>query len=548
MLLKRNLHLLSYLPAYKVFPPHVRRRYLRAYKAPISMALWTKASLCVKSSLLEQSLPRTPSQQIRSLPTYQVGPRNPCNPWLIKGLRLFTAFYNCRDTFTDVMSALQIHLFMQNKANFQKSQMNVNNVLTRDYEKMTLGQRGKNKPNSNPIQTQFKPNQSQNKPNTNPNKPNLSRRSLWRSRIKRYLAKMAHHELKYVDRLAQLTLNQENQKGLELIMKKLWINIVPYNKEIAIAALESGAEAVVLPDGDSDKVRQFGKIKTVEKNGDIKPGVDVEFIDIAGKDDEDKAAAVPADKTIVVKMLDWTIIPIENLLARRGKNIMVQVETSEQAKLMVEILEKGVDGVVLNTTDINEIKKTAEIIHGISEKVALVTATITSTKQLGMGDRACLDTCTQMTVGEGMLVGNTAAGFFLVHSESIDNPYVASRPFRVNAGAVHAYTLVTGGKTKYLADLKAGDEVLLVDFQGNNKTAYLGRNKIEKRPMMLIEAEAEGEPITLVLQNAETIRLVSPDGDAISVTNLKPGDKVLGHIEKAGRHFGMKVDETLIEK
>jgi 3-dehydroquinate synthase II len=367
-------------------------------------------------------------------------------------------------------------------------------------------------------------------------------------RVKRYLAKMGHHELKYVDRLAQFTLNLKNQKGPVLIMKKLWVNAVPYNKEITIAALESGAEAVVLADGDSDKVRQFGKIKTVEKNGDIKPGVDVEFIDIAGKGDEDKAAAVPAEKTVVVKMLDWTIIPIENLLARRGKNILVQVENSEQAKLMVEILEKGVDGVVLNTTDVNEIKKTAEIIHGISEKVALVTATITNTKQLGMGDRSCLDTCTQMTVGEGILVGNTATGFFLVHSESIDNPYVASRPFRVNAGAVHAYTLVVGGKTKYLADLKAGDEVLLVDFQGKSQTAYLGRNKIEKRPMMLVEAEAEGEPISLILQNAETIRLVSPQGGAISITSLKTGDKVLGHIEKTGRHFGMQVDETLIEK
>jgi 3-dehydroquinate synthase II len=331
-------------------------------------------------------------------------------------------------------------------------------------------------------------------------------------------------------------------------MKKLWVNVIPYKKDLAIAALESGAEAVVLPDGKSATVREFGKIKTVEKNGDIKSGADVEFIEIAGKADEDKAAAVPENKIVVLRMLDWTIIPIENLLARRGRNIMVQVKNSKQAKLMVEILERGVDGVVLNTTDINEIKKTAEIIQGISEKVALVTATITVTKQLGMGDRACLDTCTQMGLGEGMLIGNTASGFFLVHSESIDNPYVASRPFRVNAGAVHAYTLAPGGKTRYLADLKAGDEVLLVDFQGKSQTAYLGRNKIEKRPMMLIEAEAKGEPISLIMQNAETIRLVSPEGKAISITNLKPGDKVLGHIEKAGRHFGMKVDETLIER
>ena len=46
-------------------------------------------------------------------------------------------------------------------------------------------------------------------------------------------------------------------------MKRLWVNVVPYEKDLAIAALESGAEAIVLPDGQSDTVRQFGKIKTV---------------------------------------------------------------------------------------------------------------------------------------------------------------------------------------------------------------------------------------------------------------------------------------------
>jgi len=331
-------------------------------------------------------------------------------------------------------------------------------------------------------------------------------------------------------------------------MKKFWVNAKPYNKEIVLTALESGAEAVMLPDGKSQTVREFGKIKTVAKDGDIVPGRDVEFIDIESKADEDKAAAVPAEKIAVLRMLDWTIIPIENLLARRGKNIMVQVESGKQAKLMIEILEKGVDGVVLNTTDINQIKKVSEIIQGIGGKLELVTATITSTKQLGMGDRSCLDTCSQMTLGEGMLVGNTASGFFLVHSESIDNPYVASRPFRVNAGAVHAYTLSAGGKTKYLADLKSGDEVLLVNSQGKTKPAYLGRNKIEKRPMMLIEAQAETQKISLVMQNAETIRLVEPTGKAVSVTKLKKGDKVLVRLEKGGRHFGMQVEETLIEK
>ncbi len=40
---------------------------------------------------------------------------------------------------------------MQNEPNLPKAQMNVNKVLTKDYEKWTLGQHGKNEPKTNPI-------------------------------------------------------------------------------------------------------------------------------------------------------------------------------------------------------------------------------------------------------------------------------------------------------------------------------------------------------------------------------------------------------------
>jgi len=73
------------------------------------------------------------------------------NPWLINDLRAYKALYNCRETITDVMDSLQIHLFMQNEPNFQKSQMNVTNLLTKNYEKRTLGESGKNEPKTNPI-------------------------------------------------------------------------------------------------------------------------------------------------------------------------------------------------------------------------------------------------------------------------------------------------------------------------------------------------------------------------------------------------------------
>jgi len=150
-----------------------------------------------------------------------------------------------------------------------------------------------------------------------------------------------------------------------------------------------------------------------------------------------------------------------------------------------------------------------------------------------------------MVEGQGMLVGNTSSGMFLVHSESVENPYVEARPFRVNAGAVHAYVRVPGNKTKYLSEVKSGDKVLVVDSKGNTLEAIVGRSKIEKRPLMLVEADANGKKISLILQNAETIRLVKPNGKPISIVKVKAGDEVLAYTEDAGRHFGMKIKETI---
>lgn len=103
-------------------------------------------------------------------------------------------------------------------------------------------------------------------------------------------------------------------------------------------------------------------------------------------------------------------------------------------------------------------------------------------------------------------------------------------------------------KTKYLSELKSGDEVLIVDSKGNGRKAIVGRVKIEKRPLLLIEAECEGMKIATLLQNAETIRLVNEKGKPVSVSELKEGDKVLVHIEESARHFGMAIKESIIEK
>lgn len=217
--------------------------------------------------------------------------------------------------------------------------------------------------------------------------------------------------------------------------------------------------------------------------------------------------------------------------------------------MALETLEHGTDGVIFEANDFNKTKKIAEEVVKASQiKYDLKIATITNVKPLGSGDRVCVDTTDMMKPGEGMLIGSYSKSMFLVHSESLESEYVASRPFRVNAGPVQAYVMVPGNKTRYLSELVAGDEVLIVNTEGETRTAYVGRSKIERRPLILIEAEYEGQTIRTLLQNAETIRIVDENNEPLSVADVKAGDKVKVYVETNARHFGIAIDETIIEQ
>jgi 3-dehydroquinate synthase II len=276
-------------------------------------------------------------------------------------------------------------------------------------------------------------------------------------------------------------------------------------------------------------------------------------VTIQGKEDENKAAKA-ADlgvDYVIINCLDWQVIPLENLIAKgRGKSTLIaEVTTSEEAKVVLEALELGTDGVLLKTGNPNELEKTIKLIKAQTPKMELKSAKILSIKPIGSGARVCVDTVDLMVPGEGMLVGCQSAGFFLVEAEVNENPYVQSRPFRVNAGPASHYTLTSTQSTRYLSELKAGDEVLIVNREGKVRLTNVGRSKIEFRPLILIEAQADDTKIKTILQNAETIRLVTPKASK-PVTELKPNDEVLVHIAaKGGRHFGISVpEETVIEK
>jgi 3-dehydroquinate synthase II len=328
-------------------------------------------------------------------------------------------------------------------------------------------------------------------------------------------------------------------------MKQFWVDVRPWKKEIATTAIESGADALVVD--KAEDVKRLGRITTIAPDGDMKIGTDVAEVVITDKKSEDAAAKIKDRKFVIVSTTDWTVIPLENLVAQSDR-IIAKVKNEKEADLALTVLERGTAGILLATKDASVVKAVAKKIKAGTGQVNLVPFTVVKITPVGMGDRVCVDTCSMLEDGQGMLMGNTSSSMLLVHAETLENPYVAPRPFRVNAGAVHAYIMLPDGKTAYLSDLAIGGNVLVSDAKGKAHSAIIGRTKIERRPLLLVEAECEGTKTSLILQNAETIRLVAEDGSAISVVHLKKGDHVMGCVLEGGRHFGIAVKETIIEK
>lgn len=84
--------------------------------------------------------------------------------------------------------------------------------------------------------------------------------------------------------------------------------------------------------------------------------------------------------------------------------------------------------------------------------------------------------------------------------------------------------------------------------------------QVEARPLVIITVEtADGAEHSVILQNAETVKLVGPGADTdaaaaadepwrtIPVTAIRLGDVVLVRRSDAGRHMGIAVQEKLSE-
>jgi 3-dehydroquinate synthase II len=266
--------------------------------------------------------------------------------------------------------------------------------------------------------------------------------------------------------------------------------------------------------------------------------------------DEIEEASENGAEFVIVEASDWKIIPLENIIAKLQKSktkVFATAKSSEEVATLFAVLELGVDGVILSTDSVEEVDRASQLLT--TARFLITRAKIIEVKDVGTGERVCVDTASMMRLGEGMLVGSRSNFMLLVHNESVGSSFTSPRPFRVNAGAVYCYTIVPGGGTRYLSEIESGSEVWIVNNEGIARSVVVGRSKIETRPLRLIRAEINGEKGTVILQNAETIRLISKDGNLLSVTEVNVGDEVLGYAKQAaGRHFGMEVDEFIVEK
>ncbi|KAL5722684.1 hypothetical protein ACHQM5_006174 [Ranunculus cassubicifolius] len=346
----------------------------------------------------------------------------------------------------------------------------------------------------------------------------------------------------------------ENKHVMTTAVERGWNTFIftSHNKSLAN---EWASMAVISPlfieggelfDGENRRVATFKELASAEELSRFKP------------EDEDA-------KNLVVDLMDWQVIPAENIVAAfqdTQKTVFAVSKSPSEAQTFFEALEQGLGGVVLKVGDIDAVLELKDYVDRISEMgnlLSLTKATITRVQTVGMGDRVCVDLCSLMKPGEGLLVGSFARGLFLVHSECMESNYIASRPFRVNAGPVHAYVAIPGDKTSYLSELQAGREVLVVDQSGRQRTAIVGRVKIEKRPLILVEAKvcngSNSQTLYgMLLQNAETVALVCPSkgnepiNKAIPVTSLKVGDEVLLRLQGEARHTGIEIQEFIVEK
>jgi 3-amino-4-hydroxybenzoic acid synthase len=249
----------------------------------------------------------------------------------------------------------------------------------------------------------------------------------------------------------------------------------------------------------------------------------------------------------VIHFADPTKIPLEIVLAAAESaegQLVTVVGDLEEAAIVFDVLERGSDGILFTPRGADDVFALARLLEATTPQLELSTLTVESIRHVGLGDRVCVDTCSHFEEDEGILVGSYSSGFVLCCSETHPLPYMPTRPFRVNAGALHSYTLGPDNRTNYLSEVGSGSALLAVGADGRTRRVVVGRAKLESRPLLEIRTHAEdGRLVSLTVQDDWHVRVLGPGGKVLNVTELQTGDELLGYLAQDKRHVGLPIGE-----
>ena len=285
-------------------------------------------------------------------------------------------------------------------------------------------------------------------------------------------------------------------------------------------------------------------------------------VDGNDSDGQSKARAMAGSvEWILLDLGEWKMIPIENIIAACDggpTKVAARISSPEQVLGAAFALQIGVDALLVNENTLQTalIAKsqrgevaTEPVYESENQELELSLLEVIEVREGGVGDRVCVDLTSLLEPEEGMIVGSSSKSMVLVHGETVESEFVPTRPFRVNAGASHSYIMMADGTTSYLSELKMGDEVMVVKSEGGSRNCVVGRVKIEKRPFILFRWKNENDnEAGVLLQQAETVRLISQSRELVSVTELVPGMKLLGWNGGAGRHVGQTISAEVDER
>jgi 3-dehydroquinate synthase II len=72
--------------------------------------------------------------------------------------------------------------------------------------------------------------------------------------------------------------------------------------------------------------------------------------------------------------------------------------------------------------------------------------------------------------------------------------------------------------------------------------------KIERRPFLsVVFKDEKGQEGRVILQNAETVRLVDARGSPMSVTAIETGMRLITRSDTTGRHVGRPIESEVTE-